>query len=197
MAITINVSRPKLVGTTTVSPDLIAKPLVEGATYFEIPICYDNLTTTPVALSDISITTGSAIVTGLAEEIANVKVGSVLVTAATTTDFASGTYVISKTTTSLTVSTNALTTTANTTGTATLTVDATAAILRITPVGSDTNSTVRLNLSAAIMNGTNVADGDGNGYDDVAFASGVTNTVGSVSLDFDAFATNFGLARVN
>lgn len=198
MAISLSVARPKLVGTTTVSPNLITKPLVEGATYFEFPVCFDNLQSTPVSLTGVNITTGSPTVTGLAAELANVKIGSVLVTAGTTTDFASGTYVTAKpSATTLTVSTNALTTVAGTTATATLTVDATAAIVRLTPTGSTTGSTVNMALSVAVMNGTKATDSNGNGYDEVVFADGTSFSLGSFNVDFDAFATAFGLARTN
>jgi hypothetical protein len=198
MAISVNVARPKLVGTTTFSPDIIAKPLVENVTNFEIPICYDNLSNTPVDLTDISFTTGSPTITGLAPELAKVKIGSVIITDEDTTDFASGTYVTAKPTpTTLTVSTNALDTKENTTGEASLTVDATAVILRIIPVGSTNSANIRLDIYASIMSGANATDSNGNGYDEVSYSAGNNRIVGTISLDFDSFATAFGLNRVN
>lgn len=196
MAIALNVNRPKLVGTVTVATDIIAKPVTEVSNGFEIPICFDNFTSTPVTLSDISFTTGEATVTGLAGELANVKIGSVLVTAGDTADFTAGTYVTAKpSTTTLTVSTNALQTQANTTGTTTLTIDATACILRVVPTVTGNN--VRLDVTAARFTGTTATDSNGNGYDEVAYSNGEIQTLSGVTIDFDTFATNFGLARTN
>lgn len=196
MAIALNVNRPKLVGTVQVSTNVIAKPVTEVSGGFEIPICFDNLASTPVTLSEISFTSGSPTVTGLAPELVNVKIGSVLVTAGTTADFASGTYVTAKPTpTTLTVSTNALQSQEDTTGQATLTVDATACILRVVPVVS--GKTVRLEVNAARFSGATATDSNGNGYDEVTYASGETQTLSGVNIDFDDFATKFGLARVN
>lgn len=198
MAISISVARPKLVGTTPVSSDIILKPIVENLTNYEIPICYDNLTNTPVELTDISFESGSPTVTGLTPEIANVKVGSILVTEDGTADFASGTYVTAKPTpTTLTLSTNALATKENTTGTTTLTVDATAAILRITPVGSANNANIRFDITASIMSGANATDSNGNGYDEVSYSAGTNRVIGTLTVDFDSFATAFGLNRTN
>ena len=196
MAIALNVNRPKLVGTVVVPTNVIAKPVTEVSGGFEIPICFDNLTSTPVTLTEISITSGSPTVTGLSAELANVKVGSVLVTAGTTADFASGTYVTAKPTpTTLTVSTNALQTQEDTTGETTLTVDATACILRVRPIVQSTN--VRLEVTAARFSGATATDSNGNGYDEVGYSSGEIQTLSGVTIDFDSFATNFGLARVN
>lgn len=196
MAIALNVNRPKLVGTVQVSTNVIAKPVTEVSGGFEIPICFDNLASTPVTLSEISFTSGGNTVTGLAPELANVKIGSVLVTAGTTSDFASGTYVTAKpTSTTLTVSTNALQTQVDTTGEATLTVDATACILRAVPVVSGNN--IRLEVSASRFTGSTATDSNGNGYDEVTFAQGDEQTLSSVNINFDTFATNFGLARTN
>lgn len=198
MAISINVSRPKLVGTTVETPIITAKPIVESGNSFEIPICYDNLTTTPVILSDVSIETGSSTVTGLEEELSDVKIGSVFVTADDTTDFAAGTYVIAKPSpTTITLSTSSLTTKANTVATTTLTVDATALILRITPVGSSTTSQIRFNMTASVMTGNNAIDPNGNGYDEVTYEDGDSRIAGAVVVDFDNFATSFGLQRTN
>lgn len=196
MPISLNVNRPKLVGTVEVSTNVIAKPVTEVSGGFEIPICFDNLTATPVELTEISFTSGGNTVTGLAPEIAKVKIGSVLVTDGTTTDFASGTYVTAKpTATTLTVSTNALQTQADTTGEATLTVDATACILRVRPVVQGTN--VRLEVTAARFSGAGATDSNGNGYDEVVYGAGEAQTLSGVNIDFDTFATNFGLARSN
>jgi hypothetical protein len=196
MPISLNVNRPKLVGTVVVPTDVIAKPVTEVSGGFEIPICFDNLASTPVALSDISFTTGGDTVTGLAEELVDVKIGSILVTAGDTADFTAGTYVTAKpTTTTLTVSTNALQTQANTTGTATLTIDATACILRVVPIVTGNN--VRLEVTAARFTGTTATDSNGNGYDEVAYSTGEIQTLSGVTIDFDRFATNFGLERVN
>lgn len=198
MAIAVSVARPKLVGTTPLVPDVITKPVIEEASYFEVPICFDNLESTPVALTGVSITSGSPTVTGLAGELANVKVGSILVTAGTTTDFATGTYVTAKpNSTTLTVSTNALTTVGSTTATATLTVDATAAILRITPVGSSTSANMNFTITISRMTGSLATDSNGNGYDEVTYTDGVANSVGTFSINVDTFATAFGLLRAN
>lgn len=196
MAISLSVNRPKLVGTVAVSTNVISKPVVENVTDFDIPFCFDNLVSTPVTLSDISFTSGSPTITGLAPELAQVKIGSVILTAGTTSDFAGGTYVTDKpSATTLTVSTNALQTQANTTGTTTLTVDATACIFRIKPVVSGTN--VRFDVNVSRFSGSLATDSNGNGYDEVTYAQGETFTLGGISVDFDTFATNFGLARVN
>lgn len=196
MAISLNVNRPKLVGTVTVATNIVAKPVTEVSGGFEVPICFDNLTSTPVTLSEISFNSGEPTVTGIAGELANVKIGSVLVTAGDTADFASGTYVTAKpTSTTLTVSTNALQTQVDTTGETTLTVDATACILRVRPIVSGTS--VRLEVTAARFTGATATDSNGNGYDEVTYSQGEAQTLSGVNIDFDAFATNFGLARVN
>ena len=196
MAITLNVNRPKLATTVPVSTDIISKAVIENVDNFEVPLCFDNISATPVALSDISFTSGEPTITGLEEELADVKVGSVIETAGTTSDFAGGTYVTAKpSATTLTVSTNALQTQANTTGTATLTLDATACILRIKPVVSGT--AVRFDFSAARFDGTLATDSNGNGYDEVTYANGTPQTLSSITIDFDGFANNIGLARVN
>lgn len=196
MAISLSVTRPKLVGTVSVTPDIIAKPLVEGATFYEVPICLDNLTTTPVVLSDIDFTTGSPTITGLSTELINVKIGSVITTDGGLTDFAAGTYVTAKPTpTTLTVSTNALTTEEATTASTTLTVDATIGILRINITSIDGN--IRLSPVCHVMDGTKALDSNGNGYDEVVIGDGSPRTLGSVDINFDTFANNFGLARTN
>ncbi len=196
MPIPLNVNRPKLVGTVPVETNIIAKAVIENADNFEIPLCFDNISGTPVTLTDISFNSGSPTVTGLAVELAKVKVGSVLVTAGTTSDFASGTYVTAKPSpTTLTVSTNALQTQTETTGTATLTLDATACILRVKPVVSA--SGVRFDFSVARFDGSLATDSNGNGYDEVAYSAGSPQTLSSITIDFDDFATNIGLARVN
>lgn len=196
MSIALTITRPKLVGTVSVSANVIAKPLVENASDFDVPICFDNLTSTPVTLSNISFTSGSPTVTGLAEELANVKIGSVLTTAGTTSDFASGTYVSAKpSATTLTVSTNALQTQANTTGSTTLTVDATACIFRIKPVV--VSNGVRFDVTVSRFTGALATDSNGNGYDEVTYSQGEVFTLSGITIDFDTFATNFGLARTN
>lgn len=196
MPISLSVTRPKLVGTVSVTPDIIAKPLVEGASFYEVPICLDNLTTTPVALSDIDFTTGSPTITGLSAELAKVKIGSIIVTAGGTSDFATGTYVTAKPTpTTLTVSTNALTTLEETTATATLTVDATIGILRVNISSVDGN--IRISPVCHIMDGSKATDSNGNGYDEVVIGDGSPRVLGSVDINFDSFATNFGLLRTN
>lgn len=196
MPISLNVNRPKLSETVTVPISIINKPVVENVTDFDIPICFDNLTTTPVVLSDITFASGSNTITGLSVELAKVKIGSVIVTADTTTDFASGTYVTAKPTpTTLTVSTNSLAAKTNTTGTATLTVDATACIFRIKPVIN--NTSVRFDVTVSRFNGSLATDSNGNGYDEVTYSQGETFSLSGINIDFDTFATNFGLARVN
>ena len=196
MPIAITAERSKLDPTVDVSVSVIAKPIVEGADYFEVSICADNLQGTAVTLTDISITSGSPTVTGLAPELANVKIGSVLTTAGTTSDFAGGTYVTAKpTATTLTVSTNALRTQANITGSAQLTVDATLAIVRLHI--SSTGENIRITPKVARMDGTKSKDANGNGVDDVAYTDGVELNMGVVTLDYDTFAQNFGLARTN
>lgn len=196
MSIALTITRPKLVGTVSVSADVIAKPLVENASDFDVPICFDNLSSTPVTLSNISFTSGSPTVTGLADELANVKIGSVLTTAGTTSDFASGTYVSAKpSATTLTVSTNALQTQASTTGSTTLTVDATACIFRIKPVV--VSNGVRFDVTASRFTGALATDSNGNGYDEVTYSQGEVFTLSGITIDFDTFATNFGLARTN
>jgi hypothetical protein len=196
MAITLNVNRPKLTSTVPVTANVISKAVIENADNFEIPLCFDNISGTPVTLTDISFEGGTPTVIGLAPELAKVKVGSVLVTAGTTSDFASGTYVTAKpSATTLTVSTNALQSQEGTTGTATLTLDATACILRIKPVVS--GSSVRFDFSASRFDGSLATDSNGNGYDEVAYSNGSPQTLSSITVDFDAFATNIGLVRVN
>lgn len=196
MPIALSVNRPKLVSTVPVTANVISKAVTENADNFEIPICFDNLQSTPVALTEISFTSGENTITGLSAELAKVKIGSIIVTAGTTSDFASGTYVTAKpSATTLTVSTNALQSQTDTTGTATLTVDATAVIFRIRPVVS--NSGVRFDVSAARFNGGLATDSNGNGYDEVTYSQGEAQALSSVTIDFDTFATNFGLARTN
>lgn len=196
MAIAITPTRTKLVTTLPSPVSVIAKPLVENADNFEIAICADNLATTPVALSAVTFTTGSPTVTGIAGELADVKIGSIFTSAGTTSDFAAGTYVTAKpSATTLTLSTNALQDQTDTTASTQLTVDATLAIIRIFVSTSGEN--IRISPKVAKFDGTKAFDANGNGVDDVVYADGLELSMGIMSLDYDTYAENFGLARTN
>ena len=66
---------------------------------------------------------------------------------------------------------------------------------KIKPVVSGT--AVRFDFSAARFDGTLATDSNGNGYDEVTYANGTPQTLSSITIDFDGFANNIGLARVN
>ena len=193
-------NRSKLNGTVENTNTIIAKTPVEGSNYFDIPICIDNYASTPVNLTGVSITSGSPTVTGTANQLANVKVGSIIVTAAGESDFAANTYVTAKpTTTTLTVSTNALQNQASTTATTTLTVDATLAVVRvyIEPNGTDK---VVIKPNVARFTGATATDPNGNGYDEVGYASASSSQItlgNATTINLDEFSTNFGKARTN
>jgi len=197
MAISVSWARPKLVNTVTVASSLINKTLTEGASYYEFPVCIDNLVSTPVSLTGISIPNGSPTLTGTALELANVKVGSIIETAGTTSDLAANTYVTAKPTpTTLTLSTSALQTVTASTATATLTVDATIAICRITVVTS--GEYVTLTPSIAQFTGATATDSNGNGYDEVTYASSTKVSTGAgVKINLDTFLSTFGKVRTN
>lgn len=196
MAIAISPERDKLVTTLPSPVSVIAKPIVENADNFEIAICADDLATTPVALSAVTFTTGSPTVTGIAEELADVKIGSIFTSAGTTSDFAAGTYVTAKpSATTLTLSTNALQDQTDTTASTQLTVDATLAIVRI--LISTSGSNIRIEPRVARFDGTKAFDSNGNGVDDVVYADGLNSSLGILTIDYDTYAENFGLARTN
>jgi hypothetical protein len=197
MAISLSWARPKLADTVTTASSLIPKTLTEGSTYYEFPLCFDNLVSTPVALTGISFSSGSPTITGTALELANVKIGSTFVTAGDTADFASGTYVTAKPTpTTLTVSTNSLQSGSATTATATLTVDATVAIIRINV--STSGAELLLTPVVAAMSGSNATDPNGNGYDEVTYSNASkVSTASAVRINLDTFLSNFGKARAN
>jgi hypothetical protein len=196
MAISVTATRPKAASTVNVTVSAIAKATTESGSDFLIPICLDNLAADTVSLTGLSFTSGSPTITGNAVQLANVKVGSVITTSGTTSDFASGTYVTAKpTSTTLTVSTNALRTQSNIAADAVLTVDATIAILKVNV--DDSGNNIRLSISAAIMDGTKAYDANGNGYDDVAYSDGTNLSIGNINFNLDTFLTNFGKARVN
>ena len=194
MAISLTTTRPLLVSTSEVNTSVIAKAVVESGSTFAVPICLDNLSTDAVNLTGLSFTSGSPTVTGTANQLANVKIGSVLITTNGTSDFASGTYVTAKpTSTTLTVSTNALQNGSNVSATADLTVDATVGILRVNVEPSGSN--VKFTVSMATFDGTKATDSNGNGYDEVAYADGIATNIGTVTVNLDTFLTNFGVAR--
>lgn len=194
MAIALTTTRPLAVSTSNVTTSIITKAVTESGATFNIPICLDNVVADEVELTGLSITSGSPTVTGTALELANVKIGSVLETSRTTSDFAANTYVTAKpTATTLTVSTNALQSGSALTGTANLTVDATIGILRVTVDANGSNA--RLALSMSVMDGTKAIDANGNGYDDAAYSDGLATNLGTINVNLDTFLTNFGKAR--
>jgi hypothetical protein len=197
MGVSLTVSRPKATTTTSSTPVIIAKPLAEISGGFEFPICVDNFTADEVDLTGLSFSTGSPAVTGTANQLANVKIGSLLVTANGEADFAADTFVTAKPNpTTLTVSSNALQNGSGVAATATLTaVDATLAIVRVNVSASGGN--IVLSTSYSKMNGTKVLDADGDHYDEVVWADGTATSSASVAIDFDSFASNIGSARTN
>lgn len=198
MAISQVWDRSKLNGVVENTTDIIVKTPVEGATYYDVPICLDDYSSTAVSLTGLSWSNGSPTVTGTALQLANVKIGSVFVGANDTSDFASGTYVTAKpTATTLTLSTNSLQAGTATTATTTLTVDATVAILRVT-IGSTANDKLKLTTSIGVFNGSTATDSNGNGYDEVVYANAQNKlSLGVTEINLDTFSTNFGKLRTD
>ena len=198
MAVTQSWNRSKLNGVISNSTDIILKTPIEGSSYYDIPICLDNYSSTPVSLTGLSWSNGGNTITGTSNQLANVKVGSVIVTNGGTSDFASGTYVTAKpSSTTLTVSTNALKAGSSATATTTLTIDATIGILRLT-LSSNEDNKIKISASFGRFNGSNATDSNGNGYDEVTYSNAqVTESLGYVNIDLDSFSTTFGKLRTN
>lgn len=199
MAIAIAFNRPKLNTTLTVNESLETKTVSESSNKFRLPVCIDTVTQDSIALTGLSWTTGSDVVTGSEGAFSAVRLGDVFIgSGGDGVDFASDTYVIAKpSTTTIQLSTNALTTESATTGTiAAKIIDATVYIVETTNAinGSNLNVTVKI----FTMDGTKVFDSaNSTDYDNATVTDGTEVTLGSATINLDTFFSSARVARTD